>query len=80
VWEQVALHRTTAIGSGRFEERRRRQQVDWMWSMLDDRLRLALRSEPGVRARLEELELAVESGRMPATVAVDELWDRFRAG
>jgi LAO/AO transport system kinase len=51
-----------------------------MWSMLDDRLRLALRSEPGVRARLEELELAVESGRMPATVAVDELWDRFRAG
>jgi LAO/AO transport system kinase len=80
VWEQVALHRTTAIGSGRFEERRRRQQVDWMWSMLDDRLRLALRSEPGVRARLEELELAVESGRMPATVAVDELWDRFRSG
>jgi LAO/AO transport system kinase len=51
-----------------------------MWSMLDDRLRAALRSEPGVRARLEELELAVEAGRLPATVAVDELWALFRDG
>ena len=39
--------------------KRRRQQVAWMWSMLEARLMAALRAHPAVRAQLPELEQAV---------------------
>ncbi len=80
VWEQVMLHRTTLERSGGFDRRRRTQQVEWMWSMLDERLRASLRTDAAVRERLDELEAEVEAGRVPATVAVDELWGRYRPG
>jgi LAO/AO transport system kinase len=80
VWDQVSLHRRTLSANGEFDRRRRAQQVAWMWSMLDDRLRAALRSDGAVRDRVDELEREVEAGRLPATVAVEEIWERFRAG
>jgi len=80
LWTQVRIHRERMTASGEFAARRSTQQVEWMWSMLDDRLRSSLRHDPVVRDHLSEVEAAVAGGTLPATVAVDRLWDRFRAG
>ncbi len=77
LWHQIQVHRDKLGASGELEDRRRGQQVRWMWSMLDDRLRDDLRADERLVARLGELEAAVRDGRVPATAAVDELWDLY---
>ena len=77
LWHQIEVHREKLGASGELDERRRGQQVRWMWSMLDDRLRDDLRSDARLVERLGALEAAVRDGRVPATTAVDELWDLY---
>ena len=77
LWHQIEVHRDKLGASGELDERRRGQQVRWMWSMLDDRLRDDLRSDARLVERLGALEAAVREGRVPATTAVDELWDLY---
>ncbi len=59
--------------SGELAARRRRQQIKWMWAMLEERILTRLRSDPALRAKLPRLEAAVADGRMSASLAVEEL-------
>ncbi len=77
LWHQVEVHRQKLSATGELEAKRRAQQVRWMWSMLDDRLRDDLRADPAIRAVLSDVEARVHDGEIPATVAVDEIWDRY---
>jgi LAO/AO transport system kinase len=79
LWEQVEVHRAKLGATGELEERRRSQQVRWMWSMLEDRLRDDLRAPGEVRDRIEELEAAVRRGELPAPAAVEEVWSLYVA-
>src|SRR3954452_21994495 len=38
LWQQVVDHRKAMTASGEFAQRRRYQQVKWMWSMLEQRM------------------------------------------
>jgi LAO/AO transport system kinase len=51
LWEQVLLHCERMTQSGEQAQRRREQQVKWMWSMLEERLFSRLKSNANVRAR-----------------------------
>jgi LAO/AO transport system kinase len=73
MWEQVEIHRGKLEATGEFAERRRVQQVSWMWSMLEERLMQALRHNPKVAHRLHDLEGGVRDGKVSASVAVDEI-------
>jgi LAO/AO transport system kinase len=73
LWAAIELHRTRLSATGAFEARRRRQQVSWMWTLLDDRLRQTLAGDPRVRERLPVLEAGVRDGRISAAVAVEEI-------
>src|SRR5215217_519221 len=59
LWAQVLLHRKRMTSSGEQAQRRREQQVKWMWSMLEERLSSRLKSDANVRARLPAIETAV---------------------
>ncbi|MCU1650553.1 MAG: argK, partial [Pseudonocardia sp.] len=59
VWGKVVDHQDRLDSSGELTERRRRQQVRWMWTMVTDRLRARLRDHPEVRSLAPELERAV---------------------
>lgn len=63
--------------SGVFEERRRRQAIDWFHSMLDDSLRDLFFSDSEVRALLPQLERLVAGGGCLVPEAVGELVKRF---
>lgn len=79
LWE-VALERKQKLeASGAFAANRQKQQVRWMWDMLDDGLRRALRGDPELRALVDELQDAVAAGTATPSAAADEVLRRFAA-
>ncbi len=76
-WEQVELHRRKLTETGELDQRRRDQQVRWMWALVEERLQRHLRSTPAVGEALENLVSEVREGRTTATVAADRLWQLY---
>ncbi|MEQ8719373.1 MAG: methylmalonyl Co-A mutase-associated GTPase MeaB [Acidimicrobiales bacterium] len=76
-WETVERHRETLTGTGEFDERRRRQQLQWMWSMVEDRLVERLRADPAVAAVVARVEPGVMEGTKAASVAAEEILSAF---
>lgn len=73
LWANILKHREILTGTGELAQKRARQQVKWLWTMLDDRMRSRLRADPRIRARLPEIEKAVFDGALSATLAADEV-------
>ncbi len=73
LWSKIEEHHGTLTGTGEFQERRQTQAVKWMYDMLEDRLRAALKANPKVAKRLSELEDAVRAGRTTPALAVREI-------
>ena len=73
LWSTVLAHREKLGASGEIARRRGAQQVKWMWTMLEERLLLRLRSDPSLRARLPAIERAVAEGRLAPALAVEEI-------
>jgi LAO/AO transport system kinase len=71
LWSTVLDHR--ARMTGEIAARRRTQQVKWMWTMLEDRLRARVKSDPSLKARLPQIEAAVAAGRLSPALAVAEI-------
>ena len=77
VWAQVEAHREALIGSGEWTERRRAQRLAWMWSMVEDRLLVGLRSDPAVLSLLGAVEDDVLDGRTTPSAAAARLLGAF---
>jgi LAO/AO transport system kinase len=73
MWAQVLEHRRRFEASGEGARKRRDQQVKWMWTLLQERLTLRLRTDPSVRARLPELERQVAEGVLAPALAVEKI-------
>jgi LAO/AO transport system kinase len=73
IWTQILRHRETIAASGELARNRRSQQVKWMWSMLEERIRSRLKSDPTLTARLPKIESAVSEGKLSPALAVDEI-------
>ena len=73
LWQKILDHRTAMAASGDFAGRRRAQQVKWMWAMLEDRLKAALRADPAMRAKVKQTEAAVADGRIAPAIAANTL-------
>lgn len=80
LWEQIEEHRRIFTESGERAEKRRRQQVRWMWAMLEDRLLGGLRAEPSVRQALPGIEADVANGTLTPSRAVETLLGLWRRG
>ena len=73
LWAQVLAHRERLIESGEFATRRRKQQIKWMWAMLEQQLFARLHSNAAIKAKLPKIEAAVSEGRLSAALAADEI-------
>jgi LAO/AO transport system kinase len=73
LWEKVLAHRQQLNASGEFAARRREQQVRWMWSMLEDRFHLRLKTDAKLKSRLPAIEKAVAEGTLSPALAVEEI-------
>ncbi|MDX5595253.1 methylmalonyl Co-A mutase-associated GTPase MeaB [Pseudovibrio sp. SPO723] len=77
MWAQILTYRDRMTATGEFQQKRATQQVAWMWSLLQERLMEALRTNGDVKALLPDVETAVRDGRMPATLAARQLAEAF---
>ncbi|MCH2184763.1 methylmalonyl Co-A mutase-associated GTPase MeaB [Myxococcota bacterium] len=77
VWETVQNQRNALEASAEFEQRRRRQARDWMWSLIEQGLRTALEADPVIARRAEALEEAVQSREKTPSAAARALLADF---
>lgn len=73
IWEVVLRFRDQQRKEGRFEERRRRQSARWMWTLVDDGLRSALRNHPEAQSLAPHLERQVVEGKLTPAAAARRL-------
>ncbi|ORI22540.1 methylmalonyl Co-A mutase-associated GTPase MeaB [Rhodococcus sp. 1168] len=78
-WNTVLRHRQVLTDAGEFAEKRRRQQVDWMWSMVNDQMLRRIAQNPAVKAIRLGVEDRVRDGSLTAALAAQELLDTFDA-
>ena len=77
IHELIVEHRRLMEGNGQLKATRRGQALHWMWSLVDEGLRAAIRQHPEVVRRIEDLERAVVEGKKTATKAAEEILGAF---
>jgi LAO/AO transport system kinase len=77
IWEKIVTHRQRLVATGERQERRQRQQIGWMWSLIGDRLLDEFRDSPVVAGELQAAEAGVLAGELPPAVAADRLLSHF---
>jgi LAO/AO transport system kinase len=78
LWQKIVEHRTAMTTSGEFAQRRSRQQVKWMWSMFEDRMKAHLRGDAAIRAKVKAIEAGVAEGRVTPALAADQIAELLR--
>ncbi len=68
LWAEVLRHRDLAGEAGVLTARRSAQQVKWMWTLFDERVREKMRADPSLRAKLPAVERAVAAGELSPTL------------
>ncbi len=77
-WAEVERYRTVMNASGELAAKRRRQSLDWMWSMIDSGLRRYFREHPEVQGELAGLSNAVAEGLMTPGAAAYRLLEKIK--
>ncbi len=77
-WNEVLRYRDTMQSTGEFTARRRGQALDWMWTLIDARLRADFRAHPGVGTLLPATLDAVAAGHLTPAMAAERLLARAR--
>src|SRR5476649_1013000 len=78
LWQKILDHRTAMNASGEFAERRRQQQIKWMWSMLEQRMMAQLRADPAIRAKVKKTETEVADGRITPALAAEQIAEMLK--
>ncbi|MDQ0347243.1 methylmalonyl Co-A mutase-associated GTPase MeaB [Ancylobacter vacuolatus] len=73
LWDEVLKHRARSEAAGAFGTRRSAQQVKWMWTLFDERVREKMRAEPALRTRLPAIEHAVAAGELSPTLGAAKI-------
>jgi LAO/AO transport system kinase len=77
LWARIEEHREALTASGEWDERRRGQQLAWMWAMVEDRLLAALHADSAVLDVLADAERRVLDGVETPSAAADRILDAF---
>jgi LAO/AO transport system kinase len=75
IWKIILDHREKLTVAGVFEEKRKKQTVDWMWSMVEEGLRDYFYHNPDINKLLPKIIKEVEKGKTSPTTAASELLD-----
>jgi LAO/AO transport system kinase len=78
VWEKVTAFGEVMQASGEFDAKRRLQNSDWMWTLLQDDLKQLFLTSRSVAALLPQVQEAVASGVTTPGAAVRRLLEAFK--
>jgi len=72
-WTEIERFRSVMTQSGELEEKRKKQALNWMWSLIESGLHYLFRSHPAVHAALPELSRQVAEGSATPGAAAKRL-------
>ena len=78
IWETVMQFHAALGGSGELSDKRARQAVSWLWTLIGDALQQGFRTHPAVAAAMDEVTQAVIAGRLTPAVACRQLLRLYR--
>ncbi len=78
VWETVMRFHAALGGSGELADKRARQAVSWLWTLIGDALQQGFRDHPAVAAAMDEVTQAVIAGRLTPAAACRQLLRLYR--
>ncbi len=73
IWEVVLNHRKKFLATGELEANRKKQAVDWMWSLVKEGLKERFFKNPDVNRILPKILKEVENGTTASTIAANKL-------
>lgn len=73
IWEIVLDHRKKLLATGELEANRKRQAVDWMWSLIKEGLKERFYQNPDVKKMLPKIAKEVENGSTASALAANRL-------
>jgi LAO/AO transport system kinase len=73
IWQTVIKCHKKIAASGELEQKRQKQALDWLWSLIEEGLRERFDTNPEIKKRLRRIARAVEKGETSPTLAADEL-------
>ncbi|MDI6687137.1 MAG: methylmalonyl Co-A mutase-associated GTPase MeaB [Desulfobacterales bacterium] len=78
IWKTVLDHRQRLTATGELESKRKKQAVDWLWSLLDEGLKERFYNNPDVKRMLPKMKREVEKGLIAPTNAAQKLLDLLK--
>ena len=73
IWQMVIKYHKKFEASGELEQKRQKQALDWLWSLIEEGLRERFDTNPEIKKQLRRIARAVEKGETSPTLAADEL-------
>ncbi len=73
IWEMVLDFNKKLTDSGELDIKRKKQAVNWMWSLVEEGLKERFYKHPGVKNQLESIVTGVETGVVTPTSAAGKL-------
>ncbi|MCL1838489.1 MAG: methylmalonyl Co-A mutase-associated GTPase MeaB [Propionibacteriaceae bacterium] len=77
LWQAIKAHRAQLEASGELESRRAKQQLEWLWALVNGELEDAMRRSQRVKDIAGELEAEVVSGELSALEASTAIISAF---
>ncbi len=73
IWETVLKHRQQLMATDQLDQKRKKQAIDWLWSLVEEGLKDRFYQNQGIMTQLPGVIKAVETGAMPPSAAADKL-------
>jgi LAO/AO transport system kinase len=77
IWQVIQEFLSKTSESGVFRQRRRKQSIDWMYTMVEDYLQTSFFHHPEVSSSIPVIEKALVNGELSATMAARQLLKTF---
>src|SRR5262249_22154735 len=77
IWKALADRYDKLKTNGELDNRRHRQDLRWLWSMVEDRLQQAVRTHPAVHAIKGDIEREVLAGHTAPEAAARRILEAF---
>jgi LAO/AO transport system kinase len=73
IWQTVMKFHQKFGESGELADKRQKQALDWLWSLVEDGLKERFYTHPDIKKRLDQITRAVAKGETAPTLAADKL-------
>jgi LAO/AO transport system kinase len=73
IWSLIGEHRAALEAAGLLEQKRQRQRIQWMWSLVDEGVVTSVREHPEVADMIDGLETQVVDGSVTPTAAAERI-------